>query len=158
MKKIKLIKGFTLIEILVVVTIIGMLVVITLYGSLSQASHLARDARRKADIENVRAALESYRSTYGGYPQNITTLTTTSPPYLKTVPTDPEVDNPYPYSPANCAVANGLNLCSTYIISADLETVPNAKYSADPLGSIVATPVPTYTPIPTMPLAPPGGM
>ena len=68
-------KAFTLIEILVVVTIIGILLstAIISYGSLSKSS---RDARRKTDLEQIRAALEMWRSSeplangqYPDYPE-----------------------------------------------------------------------------------------
>lgn len=59
--------GFTLIEILVVATIIGLLASIaaTSYSSLTRSS---RDARRKTDLEQMRASLEMYRNTNGAYP------------------------------------------------------------------------------------------
>ncbi len=61
--------GFTLIEILVVATIIVLLSGIVI-GSYSSFLKSARDAKRKADIENIRGALELYRSNNGGsYPQ-----------------------------------------------------------------------------------------
>lgn len=64
---IKKINGFTLLEILVVVTIIGLLAAIGVvsYGSLLKGS---RESRRKADLEQIRAALEIYKSTNGLYP------------------------------------------------------------------------------------------
>lgn len=152
MKKANLKIGFTLIEILVVVTIIAMLVVIALYGSLAQASHLARDARRKADIENTRAVLESYRSTNGGYPDLLIRLTSATPPYLKTVATDPVTNISYTYLPTGCVVVGTLTLCTTYTIAANLETVQSGQYVSDPLGSIVTTPVPTAAPTNPPPL------
>ena len=128
-----------------------------MYGSLTQASHLARDARRKADVENIRGALESYRSNNGGYPDALATLASTTPQYIKAVPTDPQTDAAYTYAPVTCTVVNTLNLCATYSISAGLETVHNGQYNADPLGSVVTTPAkPTAVPIPTVPpLIPP---
>jgi len=63
----KSLKGFTLIEILVVATIIGLLAsgAIVSYQQLSKQS---RDAKRKTDLEQVRAALEMYRSNEDTYP------------------------------------------------------------------------------------------
>ncbi|MBI4004548.1 prepilin-type N-terminal cleavage/methylation domain-containing protein, partial [Candidatus Roizmanbacteria bacterium] len=54
-------KAFTLIEILVVATIIGLLLAgaVASYTTLNRSS---RDARRKADAEQIRSALEMYRS------------------------------------------------------------------------------------------------
>ena len=63
----KSLKGFTLIEILVVATIIGLLAsgAIVSYQQLLKQS---RDAKRKTDLEQVRAALEMYRSNEDTYP------------------------------------------------------------------------------------------
>jgi len=64
-------KGFTLIEILVVATIIAVLSVIgvTSYISINKRS---RDAKRKSDLEQMRSALELYRSDKGFYPGSST--------------------------------------------------------------------------------------
>ena len=58
--------GFTIIEVLVVLFIIGLLSSMIL-ASLSDARVKARDARRKADLQQVRLALELYYSEYGSY-------------------------------------------------------------------------------------------
>lgn len=59
--------SFTLIEILVVATIMILLVTAgaVSYTSLNRSS---RDGKRKADLEQIRAALEMYRSDNGRYP------------------------------------------------------------------------------------------
>jgi general secretion pathway protein G len=66
MKK-KNMQGFTLLEVLVSATIITVLTVIGVvsYGSVNKRS---RDVKRKSDIEQIRSALEMYRSDNGGYP------------------------------------------------------------------------------------------
>ena len=61
-------KGFTLVELLVVVAIIGILATIVL-SSLSSARERARDARRLSDIATIQNALEMYANDNGGvYP------------------------------------------------------------------------------------------
>jgi prepilin-type N-terminal cleavage/methylation domain-containing protein len=54
-------KGFTLIELLVVIAIIVILATLAM-TSYRTANVRARDARRAADMEQVRSALELYRS------------------------------------------------------------------------------------------------
>lgn len=89
-------KGYTLIEILVVATIIALL------AAVGAASYIAfnqsgRDARRKADVEQIRAALEMYRSNNGTYPgSGVLTIscsggsfTAGGNTYLSKIPTDP---------------------------------------------------------------------
>ncbi|MCC7197727.1 type II secretion system protein [Candidatus Peregrinibacteria bacterium] len=67
MKNTRLSKGFTLIELLIVITIIGILAV-ALLPSVLGAPARARDAARKADLNNIIAGLETYNSDNQDYP------------------------------------------------------------------------------------------
>ncbi len=60
--------AFTLIEILVVMTIIGLLAgaATVTYTAFTKKS---RDARRQVDLEQIRGALETYKSSVGNYPE-----------------------------------------------------------------------------------------
>lgn len=118
--------AFTLIEILVVATIIGVLAS-AIAISYSQFSKQSRDAKRKTDLENIRAALEMYRSNNASssYPLTADLNFTCANPgsiidtsldpdvtYLTTIPTDPKCsDFKYYYE------SDG----TTYIMSAQLE-------------------------------------
>lgn len=62
-------RGFTLIELLVVIAIIGMLSSVVL-ASLNGARVKSRDARRIADLNQIRVALEMYFDDNGYYPRS----------------------------------------------------------------------------------------
>lgn len=61
-------KGFTLIEMLIVITIIALLSSLILVG-MGGARAKSRDARRIADLHNVQNALELYYAKTGTYPK-----------------------------------------------------------------------------------------
>ncbi len=123
--------GYTLIEILVVVTIIGLVASISTvsYTILSKQS---RDARRKADLEQIRSAIEMYRSnnTSGLYPtgfampcNSIVPINDASNTYLSRIPQDPKCpDYKYYFS------SDGL----TYTVATRLERTSSCL---SPLGA-----------------------
>lgn len=88
-------KAFSLVEILVVVTIISILASIAAV-SYSSSLKQSRDARRKTDLEQIRAALEMYKSFNSAYPGTITSGAALADPspgttiYLSKVPKDPQ--------------------------------------------------------------------
>ena len=76
--------GFTLIELLVVIAIIGLLSSVVL-ASLNSARVKSRDAKRRADLQQLSIALEFYFDAHDGYPadvvsnwENICTVTANS--------------------------------------------------------------------------------
>jgi prepilin-type N-terminal cleavage/methylation domain-containing protein len=93
-------RGFTLIEVLIVVAIIGILV-LALTLSMRAQREKAEDARAKADLERLRIAFEDYYSDYNCYPPsewfdsaddcNADYLQ----PYLSTIPCDRRTGEPY---------------------------------------------------------------
>lgn len=90
--------GFTLIELLVVIAITGILIAVGM-SSYQKAVKLSRDSRRKADLEQIRQALETYRSENGRYPATSGWKTTLEAGYISKVPTDPKVaGKDYTYS------------------------------------------------------------
>lgn len=96
-------RGFTLIELLVVIGIIGILVGLSVFG-LQGARAAARDADRKADLENIRSGLEIYKADCNFYPATITfgsSLSGSCPTantYMSVVPQDSVSPNVYKYS------------------------------------------------------------
>lgn len=112
-------KGFTLIELLVVIAIIGILIAV---GSISyaRAVQLSRDSRRKTDLEQLRQALETYRSETASYPPT-GGLSGLSPDYITTIPTDPKEGTAgYTYTYTRSSA-------TTYTLCAELE-----NFTTDP--------------------------
>jgi type II secretion system protein G len=60
-------KGFSLIELLVVISIMAVLISLSAFG-LQQARENARDGQRKSDIETIRTGLSFYKSDCNAYP------------------------------------------------------------------------------------------
>lgn len=93
-------KGFTLVELLIVLAIIGVLSSF-LFANFISARQRARDAQRKSDLRQIQAALELFRSDQGTYPDSSggsnnlqtcgagSTLTVGSSVYIKQIPCDP---------------------------------------------------------------------
>lgn len=108
-------KSFTLIEILVVVTIIA-LITSAAAVTYTQLGKQSRDSKRKADIEQIRAALEMYRSTNSQYPAgtwSALSILTGTPKYIQSLPTDPKSGYIYYYSSSTG---------TTYTVGVYLET------------------------------------
>jgi len=139
-------KGFTLIEILVVTTIISLLAGTGLV-SYSSFTKNSRDARRKADLEQIRAALEMYRSnmaTYpipaGGYglPFGTGALTDGTNTYLQKIPQDPKSPQTYYYgSTDGYTLGAKLEGSSTSTSCGDCETTAGSQpcnYCLGPYG------------------------
>lgn len=65
-------KGFTLLELLVVISIIGLLATVII-NSVNVARQKARDAERIKTVQEIRKAIELYFSDFGYYPPLLTT-------------------------------------------------------------------------------------
>lgn len=65
-------KGFTIIELLVVIVIIGILVALAL-PQLFAAQERGRDTERKNDLKNIKTQLETYFNDNGRYPEGTLT-------------------------------------------------------------------------------------
>ncbi len=100
-------RGFTIIELLVVLAIIGLLISGVLVG-LSQARIRAQDTRRMEDIGQLQRALALYATTFHRYPIAAATTTLTGTDTVSTalisaeaipaIPKDPNASRSYQYS------------------------------------------------------------
>lgn len=70
-QRLKRLKGFTLIEVLVVIIIIGILTTVSIVA-LNSSRVKARDSRRLSDIKQLQTALELYNADEFNYSQAIT--------------------------------------------------------------------------------------
>lgn len=125
-------KGFTLVEILVVISIIAVLISIALV-SYTTVNKQSRDARRKSDLEQLRSALEIYKSDNGSYPgvdsgsfgQASDLSTYIVPGYIAAVPSDPKSSQNYWYTATSLVSGKNYGYC----VCALLEVVPQVAGS-----------------------------
>lgn len=138
-------KGFTLIEILIVVAIIAILASSVLVG-FGPAQRQGRDARRLTDLRQVQTALELYYAKCGYYPGNeqsgnacstrngtpgtwaaLGTALTGSAIGINQIPNDPTSGKNYTYGSTNG---------SGYALSADLEQTGNPALQTSAQGTV----------------------
>jgi len=134
-------KGFTLVELLVVIGIIAVLSAVVL-TSLSSSRAKARDGRRVSDIQQIQLALEQYFDKCGQYPSVISSLSTSNGctgstnlgTFISVIPTAP---SPGTYIYDNNGSSNGY---TDYILHATLESHDNSindgiTNASDPFGN-----------------------
>jgi prepilin-type N-terminal cleavage/methylation domain-containing protein len=136
-------KGFTLIEILIVVAIIAILASVVLVG-LGPTQRAGRDARRLSDLREIQNGLELFYNKCGYYPGSISSgacsngtpaswddlATALQGVGVTSLPNDPTAGSSYGYFPYD----NG----DAYVLGASLEDPNNGafvNYSAPVLGS-----------------------
>ena len=132
-------KGFTLIELLIVIGIISILIAMESFVYIN-SQRSARDGKRKADLENIRAALEQYRSTNNSYPNALVFRSSCTPngslndannTYMNPLPSDPYCQLYHYYYSALPSGCNGTSIvCRDYIHEARLEKISTCTVSA----------------------------
>lgn len=146
-----MIKGFTLLELLVVMGIIGMLAIIALPNFMS-ARQRARDAQRKSDLRQIQKALELYKLDQNPpsfmdagpgdtFPNTGSRWTNISDPtviYMNNVPGDPS--SPYYYLPDNVNLIYTLAACLENAADPEGQTCPGGFTCSSLLCYIVNQP------------------
>lgn len=112
-------KGFTLVELLIVIAIIGVLASIVLV-SMGSARAKARDAVRSSDLRQITSGMEMYYGDNNAYPTLAgTALPTSISTYMAKVPADPKNTGNYVYKWVdNTGTGNDQKFC----IYATMET------------------------------------
>lgn len=87
-------KGFSLIELMLVIAIIGALMGVAAFAMVGQGEK-AKTRATEASMKTISVALDSYKLDYNMYPPSIETLVSTS--LLRSVPSD-GWDRPFYYS------------------------------------------------------------
>lgn len=77
-------KGFTLVEIMIVVSIVATLAVLAMPNIL-RSRIIANDAAAMSNLKVVANACQSYHINQGNYPQDLSELATAQPPYIDSV-------------------------------------------------------------------------
>src|SRR3989344_147563 len=111
-------RGFTLIEVLIVVSIIGLLSATILVG-LAGFRARGRDARRLADLKQIQNGLELYYTKNNSYPDSTAALSDVG---INKISDDPAPDRDYNYK--KCGNQG-------YVIQATLDAVSSDKIYTD---------------------------
>jgi type IV pilus assembly protein PilA len=107
MKRLHSKKGFTLIELMIVILIIAILVAIAVPVYLA-ATNSAKKRTCQSNLRTIDSAINAYNGYYDKMPGNGTALATLGPTWLKRDPTCPSSAAPATYSLAGGDTVNGV--------------------------------------------------
>jgi len=130
LKKNTLSRGFSLIELLVVVAIIAILIAL---GAASFVRQIAKgnDSKRKADLNRIKISLEEFEKDHNCYPDPSTMTACGSDvdipvhPYLSNVPCDPVAKTAYLYETDGLTCPQWFRIYTTLQNTKDAQLIPN---------------------------------
>ncbi len=128
-------RGFTIVELIIVITIMGILIVLGVVN-LNSSQVNARDAERKSDVETIAAALESVYNS--GYYDSLNNLKTGQYPSTADFPgSDPtqilkDID-PKALQAPSTSIASSLIAATSTSTTAPISPLPKDKYIYQPL-------------------------
>lgn len=124
------VNAFTLIELLIVVAVIAILALI-IFTAVIRSINKANDAKRKADLDRIKVALEEYEKDRNCYPQliysdQVSCITDAGiKPYLNPLPCDPVTKHGYNYEPDPATVCKDwFRLYAILQYTADSSVIP----------------------------------
>ncbi len=128
-------KGFSLVELLVVITIMAILSV-TAYIAVGGQTTKAQNSKRLQDISTLQQALELYLVKENQYPESLSDMGAN---IISEIPKDPSTKSVYYYKRGDSAGGDGEN-AKTYVLA----TIQDVVEATDQLTSHVATNDPDF--------------
>jgi general secretion pathway protein G len=130
-------KGFTLIELIVVISIIGILSSL-LVANFMNVRQKTRDGVRKKDLEQIRLALETYRIDAGEYPVHLYPVTPENCTgsdsisyegivYMEKIPCDPGSEKPKYEYVRDSELRYDLSACLENANDQDQNSIPDSE-------------------------------
>ncbi len=117
-------RGFTLIELIIVVAIIAIMAGIASVA-IAGSRGKARDAVRKADMHHLRRAFHQYQADNEVFPaadESWGAIPNIDAVYIKNVPTDPTVTIPFMYATHDSATTNDVEFSIECTLETDSDT------------------------------------